>query len=101
MENYIPAFGRDKTRALIEQAFEDWARYAPLKFRYSPGDNNVEFVIDFVEGDHRDGYAFDGPAGTLAHAFFPKDGRIHFDASEDWTDKLVFLFIEQESFLTK
>jgi Matrixin len=85
----IPKFGRAKTRAIIQEAFNDWARYAPLKFCESPDDESAEFVIDFVTGDHRDGYPFDGPAGTLAHAFFPKDGRIHFDATEDWSEKSV------------
>ena len=101
MDNDIPKFGREKTRTLIQQAFDDWAKYAPLKFRESPGDDSAEFVIRFVGGDHQDGYPFDGPAGTLAHAFFPKDGRIHFDETEDWTDKLVFSVSQADLFGNK
>ncbi|CAI9772021.1 unnamed protein product [Fraxinus pennsylvanica] len=40
--------------------------------------------IAFVYGEHGDGYPFDGPGGVLSHAFQPTNGRMHFDASEDW-----------------
>ncbi|CAF0799059.1 unnamed protein product [Rotaria sp. Silwood1] len=87
LNNEIPKFGKEKTRALIQEAFNDWARYAPLKFREAIGDEKAEFSISLHGGDHDDGYPFDGAGGTLAHAFFPTDGKVHFDLTEEWTDK--------------
>lgn len=89
LHNDLPKFGQQKTRDHITEAFNDWARYAPLKFREVQGNEEPEFNIHFYSGDHGDGFAFDGAGGTLAHAFFPKDGKIHFDAVEEWTDKYV------------
>ena len=87
----IPKLGAEKTRLHIQEAFDDWARYAPLKFREATGDEKPQFQISFEEGEHKDGYPFDGAGGTLAHAFFPTDGKVHFDSSEEWTDKCVFI----------
>ena len=44
-------------------------------------------IFRFEGGQHGCYWGFDGPGGVLAHAFFPTDGRAHFDEAETFTDK--------------
>ena len=39
-----------------------------------------------VPGERQCAYPFDGPGKVLAHAYFPTNGRIHFDNEEWYTE---------------
>lgn len=55
--------------AEISRAFQVWTEYTDLTFRPSKGQVHIE--VRFESGEHGDGDPFDGPGGTLAHAYFP------------------------------
>ncbi|XP_044266341.1 matrix metalloproteinase-19-like isoform X2 [Tribolium madens] len=68
----------------IHRAFSVWSQFTDLTFTPSKGGVHIE--IRFESGEHGDGDPFDGPGGTLAHAYFPVfGGDAHFDAAEKWT----------------
>ncbi|XP_014475595.1 PREDICTED: matrix metalloproteinase-14 isoform X4 [Dinoponera quadriceps] len=73
----------------IANAFKVWSGYTDLTFTRKTGyHDNVHIEIRFEIGEHGDGDPFDGPGGTLAHAYFPVyGGDAHFDDSERWTIK--------------
>jgi hypothetical protein len=68
----------------IQAAFDTWSGVIPRTFTQSSGTAGSEFRVDFTTGDHGDGTPFDGAGTVLAHAFYPQDGRIHFDDAETW-----------------
>ncbi|XP_036870107.1 matrix metalloproteinase-17 isoform X2 [Manis javanica] len=80
--------GRDTVRALMHYALKVWSDITPLNFHEVAG-STADIQIDFSKADHNDPYPFDGPGGTVAHAFLPGDHRIagdtHFDDDESWT----------------
>lgn len=73
----------------IRQAFQLWADYGNLNF--TEVTTNADIVILWGDGNHGDGFPFDGVNGVLAHAFFPPpdggtlSGDMHFDDAEAWT----------------
>ncbi|ELK26446.1 Matrix metalloproteinase-17 [Myotis davidii] len=80
--------GRDMVRALMHYALKVWGDITPLNFHEVAG-SAADIQIDFSTADHNDRYPFDGPGGTVAHAFLPGDhhtaGDAHFDDDEAWT----------------
>lgn len=43
----------------MKEAFKVWSRVAELNFTEVPRNGNIK--IDFISGEHGDGYSFDGP----------------------------------------
>lgn len=69
----------------IKRAFQLWSDVTALKFQ-KKNSGTAHIDIRFEKKRHGDGDPFDGPGGTLAHAFFPQyGGDAHFDDQEYWT----------------
>ncbi|XP_071945160.1 matrix metalloproteinase-18-like [Antedon mediterranea] len=95
--NYTPDLSGVAQKDALRRAFDLWSEVTPLTFT-EVNSLPADIVIEFASRTHSDGaYAsFDGPGGTLAHAYFPENGDAHFDEDENWTvgvDRGVNLFI--------
>ncbi|XP_068186502.1 collagenase 3-like [Antennarius striatus] len=87
IENYTPDMSPSEIDDSIEKALQVWAKVTPLRFTriYS---GTADIMISFGRQAHGDYYPFDGPDGTLAHAFAPSPGiggDAHFDDDETFT----------------
>jgi len=77
-------------RNTIHRALYEWGQYTPLTFTEVSVISDADIKISFQKGNHSDAYPFDGEGGTLAHAFYPPDGRVHLDMAEtNWDDEKV------------
>lgn len=85
ISKYPRHLSKQDTDLEVKRAFSVWSDVTPLTFtKKSSGPVHIE--IKFERGEHGDGDPFDGPGGTLAHAFFPVyGGDAHFDDAEKWT----------------
>ncbi|KAK3406616.1 hypothetical protein EUGRSUZ_K02794, partial [Eucalyptus grandis] len=72
--------------APVARAFATWTSVTRFTFSYVEDHEIANIQIGFARGDHGDGAhnSFDGPGGTLAHAFPPTVGLFHYDADEKW-----------------
>ncbi|CAM8924978.1 unnamed protein product [Rhodiola kirilowii] len=77
----VPNYARQP----IFNAFGQWDAGSRFTFQYVTDVNQANLRVGFFHGNHGDGSPFDGPRGVLAHAFAPTNGRMHFDASENWS----------------
>ncbi|XP_071316699.1 collagenase 3-like [Trachinotus anak] len=87
IENYTPDMSVAEVDDSIQKALQVWAKVTPLRFTriYS---GTADIMISFGSRYHGDYYPFDGPDGTLAHAFAPSPGiggDAHFDDDETFT----------------
>ncbi|CAL8364264.1 unnamed protein product [Lota lota] len=87
IENYTPDMSQGEVDNSIEKALDVWAKVTPLTFQRL--DSGIaDIMISFGSRSHGDFYPFDGPDGTLAHAFAPSTGiggDAHFDEDEKFT----------------
>ncbi|KAG5836800.1 hypothetical protein ANANG_G00232450 [Anguilla anguilla] len=84
---YTPDLPSDTVDSEIAAALNVWSKASPLKFVKSSS-GQADILVDFATRSHGDSYPFDGPRGTLAHAFGPGEGiggDTHFDDAESWT----------------
>ncbi|KAI3902685.1 hypothetical protein MKX01_011417 [Papaver californicum] len=70
--------------SVCARAFATWAAVSHFQFKEVGAGENADIFIGFRRGAHGDGRPFDGPSHILAHAFAPTDGRLHYDADENW-----------------
>jgi hypothetical protein len=80
------------TKSEITRALDEWAKVAQITWvpdANATADHTVNIL--FAQGDHGDGFPFDGPGGVLAHTFYPSlptaeplAGDMHFDDAESW-----------------
>lgn len=77
----------DDLRYLIKKSFYLWNKYLYRKTDEEILDTDsrpANINIYFGSLEHGDGFPFDGPSYTLAHAFKPKMGKICMDSDELW-----------------
>lgn len=85
ISKYPRNLNHEKVDTELAKAFQVWAAETDLVFKKKTK-GQVHIEIRFERGEHGDGDPFDGPGGTLAHAYFPVyGGDAHFDDAEDWS----------------
>jgi hypothetical protein len=80
------------TEGEIVRSMTHWADVAQITWTPAASATASRSVnILFAQGDHGDGFPFDGAGGVLAHTFYPLPlsteplaGDVHFDDAESW-----------------
>ena len=74
-----PDLPEDVQKDILRRMIQKWAEASQLTITEqtdpSVPDDDVEILIRFVRLYHGDPYSFDGPGGTLAHAYYPHNNR--------------------------
>ncbi|PRQ53777.1 putative interstitial collagenase [Rosa chinensis] len=74
-----------EAQGAVAQAFSTWAKNTHFTFSKAQNYQSADLKVSFHKGDHGDGNSFDGPGGQLAHAAYPTEGALHYDADETWS----------------
>ena len=83
------AISRGEIRTTMTIACQTWSKHTNIEFQ-EIGYGNPDIEVRFETRRHNDPFPFDGPGGTLAHAFYPLNngglaGDIHLDDEEEFT----------------
>ncbi|MGA2186060.1 MAG: matrixin family metalloprotease [Bryobacteraceae bacterium] len=88
--NVTAKLAPSSTKAEVVRALEEWAKYVQVTFSPTMGAPVRTIAVEFVTGDHADGYPFTS-AAQLAHTFYPWPmspepiaGDMHFNDVESW-----------------
>ncbi|VDM40125.1 unnamed protein product [Toxocara canis] len=86
-KDHLNAGDRYIIRNTLHRAFYLWQSASSIRFYELREDSplSAEINVIFAKGAHGDKLPFDGREGVVAHAFYPTDGKLHFDADEKWT----------------
>jgi len=86
--NYSSDLSKNDIRLSIKRAFSRWQSATQIRF-FEKKEGIADIMIQFSRKSHGDPYPFDGPGGTLGHAFYPEHhslgGDTHFDDDETFT----------------
>merc|ERR1712071_140624 len=67
------------------QGFAEWENVTQFTFTEVPIDSAADITIGYYRREHGDSAPFDGPGNTVAHAFAPTVGKLHFDADDQFS----------------
>lgn len=85
--DYTPDMSQSEVDTALAKALRLYSDVTPLQFRQIHA-GTADIMVMFKTKSHGDFFPFDGPNGTLAHAFSPGEGHggdTHFDEDEAWT----------------
>ncbi len=92
---------RQEASQVIKSAWQQWERFVYVEDEYIEG-GDAEVTFRWLQGDHNDGWPFDGPGGVLAHTLdsrnpYPWKDQIHFDLDDDWgnTEKFYSIVVHE------
>uniref|UniRef100_A0A8C3BIF8 Collagenase 3 n=1 Tax=Cairina moschata TaxID=8855 RepID=A0A8C3BIF8_CAIMO len=104
--NSTPDLHSADVNAAVKKAFSVWSSVTPLKFIMKDR-GGADIMISFsslcgiCSSGHNDLLPFDGPGGSVAHAYAPgKDlgGDAHFDEDETWTKSTNLFYVAAHEF---
>ncbi|KAM7433599.1 the peptidase M10A [Porites harrisoni] len=89
---YGEDLSHDQQDSIFQKALQYWSDVSGLSFSTASSSSAADIKISFGAATHGGSsestcpYPFDGEGGVLAHAYYPSDGRAHFDEDEEFTD---------------